>query len=55
MDAVATSETRRAELVSLFNAVSSCTACPLAETRTKVVFGSGHADAELMFVGEAPA
>jgi len=54
VDAVATSEARRAELVSLFNAVSSCTACPLAETRTKVVFGSGHADAELMFVGEAP-
>ncbi|HEY5478095.1 MAG TPA: uracil-DNA glycosylase [Gaiellaceae bacterium] len=51
---MATSEARRAELVSLFNAVSSCTACPLAETRTKVVFGSGRADAELMFVGEAP-
>ncbi len=54
MDAVATSEARRAELVSLFDAVSSCTACPLAETRTKVVFGAGNADAELMFVGEAP-
>jgi uracil-DNA glycosylase len=26
----------------------------LAETRTQVVFGSGNADAELMFVGEAP-
>lgn len=54
MAAVATSEARRAELVALFNTVSSCTACPLAETRTKVVFGSGNADAELMFVGEAP-
>ncbi len=52
--AVATSEARRAELVSLFNAVSSCTSCRLAETRTQVVFGSGNADAELMFVGEAP-
>ena len=31
-----------------------CTRCPLAETRTNVVFGSGNADAELMFVGEAP-
>ena len=29
-------------------------ACPLAETRTKVVFGAGNADADLMFVGEAP-
>ena len=54
MAAVATSEARRAELVALFNTVSSCTACSLSETRTKVVFGSGNADAELMFVGEAP-
>ena len=40
--------------MSLYNAVSSCTACPLAETRSQVVFGAGNADAELMFVGEAP-
>ncbi len=31
-----------------------CTRCPLASTRTQVVFGSGNPDAELMFVGEAP-
>ena len=31
-----------------------CTRCPLAETRTQVVFGSGDPDAELMLVGEAP-
>src|SRR5213078_1535272 len=30
------------------------TKCPLSETRTSVVFGSGNADADLMFVGEAP-
>jgi uracil-DNA glycosylase family 4 len=48
------SEARRAELVELFNTVSACSACRLAETRTKVVFGAGNADAELMFVGEAP-
>ena len=28
--------------------------CPLHETRTKAVFGAGNADADLMFVGEAP-
>ncbi len=28
--------------------------CPLHQTRTTVVFGSGNADAELMLVGEAP-
>jgi uracil-DNA glycosylase len=31
-----------------------CTRCPLAATRTQVVFGSGDPNAELMFVGEAP-
>jgi uracil-DNA glycosylase len=31
-----------------------CTRCPLAATRTQVVFGSGNPAAELMFVGEAP-
>lgn len=32
-----------------------CERCPhLVRTRTQVVFGVGHLDAELMFVGEAP-
>ncbi len=31
-----------------------CTRCPLAASRTQVVFGSGDPRAELMFVGEAP-
>jgi uracil-DNA glycosylase len=34
--------------------VVSCTRCPLHETRTQVVVGSGDLDADLMFVGEAP-
>jgi DNA polymerase len=45
---------RRAELVELYREVSSCRRCPLHETRTKTVFGAGEADADLMFVGEAP-
>ncbi|HET6549626.1 MAG TPA: uracil-DNA glycosylase [Solirubrobacter sp.] len=46
---------RREELKAVFQQASACTHCPqLAATRTTVVFGSGHADAELMFVGEAP-
>lgn len=32
----------------------SCAACPLAETRTKVVFGDGDPDSALMFIGEGP-
>ncbi|MFN2503760.1 MAG: uracil-DNA glycosylase family protein [Acidimicrobiales bacterium] len=31
-----------------------CTRCPLAAGRTKVVFGVGSPDADLMFVGEGP-
>jgi uracil-DNA glycosylase len=31
-----------------------CTRCPLAETRTQVVFGVGDSSASLMFVGEGP-
>jgi DNA polymerase len=45
---------RRDRLVDLYKEASDCTKCPLAETRTKVVFGSGNADADLMFIGEAP-
>ena len=47
-------EARREELVELYREVSNCALCPLAETRTKTVFGAGNANAELMFVGEAP-
>ena len=47
-------EERRAKLVELYEQVQACTRCPLHETRTKAVFGAGNADADLMFVGEAP-
>jgi uracil-DNA glycosylase family 4 len=45
---------RREKLVEVFDEASGCLRCPLSETRTRVVFGSGNADADLMFVGEAP-
>jgi len=51
---MASAEERREELVALFNEVKGCTRCPLHETRTKAVFGAGDANADLMFVGEAP-
>lgn len=50
MDATA----RREALVEVYNQASVCELCPLAETRNTVVFGAGNADADLMFVGEAP-
>jgi uracil-DNA glycosylase len=42
------------ELAVLADSVADCTKCRLAEGRTQVVFGSGHPQADLMFVGEAP-
>jgi len=47
-------EQRREALVELYREASRCTRCPLHQGRTKVVFGAGNADADLMFVGEAP-
>ncbi|MEA2310317.1 MAG: uracil-DNA glycosylase, partial [Solirubrobacteraceae bacterium] len=48
-------EQRRDQLKDTYRQASSCTRCPqLASTRQTVVFGSGNADADLMFVGEAP-
>lgn len=49
-----TATERRERLVEVFREAQDCTLCPLASTRTKVVFGAGNADAELMFIGEAP-
>jgi uracil-DNA glycosylase family 4 len=46
---------RREELKAVWQQASVCQRCPqLAATRQTVVFGSGNADADLMFVGEAP-
>ncbi len=47
-------EQRRERLVEVYNEASTCVRCPLSETRNRVVFGAGNADADLMFVGEGP-
>jgi DNA polymerase len=52
--AVADAAARRERLVAVYREASGCVLCPLSETRTKVVFGAGNSDADLMFVGEAP-
>jgi DNA polymerase len=52
---VPTAEVRRDELKAVWEQARSCTNCPqLVSGRTTVVFGAGNADADLMFVGEAP-
>jgi DNA polymerase len=52
---VRTAEERREALKHVYEEARGCQRCPeLAATRTQVVFGAGNADADLMFVGEAP-
>jgi uracil-DNA glycosylase family 4 len=41
-------------LAGLKESVSECRKCALAEGRTQVVFGVGHPESDLMFVGEGP-
>jgi len=38
----------------LRQAVAACTACPLHETRTQTVFGTGNTASDWLVVGEAP-
>ncbi len=42
------------DLPALTTDAESCIKCALHETRTKVVFGVGDPNADLMFIGEAP-
>jgi DNA polymerase len=52
---VPSSQERRAALKAVYEQARACARCSeLAATRNTVVFGAGNADANLMFVGEAP-
>jgi len=52
---VTTAAERREALKAVYQQAAVCVRCPqLAATRQTVVFGAGNADADLMFVGEAP-
>ena len=54
-DSERSAQERREDLKEVFAQARECQRCPeLAATRRTVVFGAGNADAELMFVGEAP-
>ncbi len=41
-------------LQALNETCKSCMACPLGQTRTNVVFGTGNPKADILFVGEGP-
>jgi uracil-DNA glycosylase family 4 len=54
-DTASSPAARRELLKELLVQARGCVRCPeLAATRKTVVFGAGNADAELVFVGEAP-
>src|SRR6478672_6538099 len=54
MSAPRSADRRRESLVALYKQLGPDHECPLKAGRTNVVFGMGNADADLMFVGEAP-
>ena len=41
-------------ILEMAGQASTCPACDLSETRTKVVFGDGNADSPLLLIGEGP-
>jgi uracil-DNA glycosylase family 4 len=43
-----------AALIALREHIGDCTRCRLSKGRTKLVFGVGNPDADIMFVGEGP-
>jgi uracil-DNA glycosylase len=45
---------RREHLIDLLREMKEGHECPLVASRTNLVFGAGNANADLMFVGEAP-
>jgi uracil-DNA glycosylase family 4 len=45
---------KRERLKEFYLKIRDCDRCDLSKTRTKFVFGSGSAEARIMFVGEAP-
>ena len=52
---MSSSQERREALKAVYEQARDCVRCSeLAATRQTVVFGAGNADADLMFVGEAP-
>lgn len=42
------------DLKQFYQEIKDCQKCPLAGSRTQIVFGEGSPDARIMFVGEAP-
>ena len=49
-----TSMNRNDRLLNLREVIGDCHLCKLSKGRTNIVFGTGSANAKIMFIGEAP-
>lgn len=47
-------DAKKSRLEAIRQKISACVSCPLHQTRTQTVPGSGNPNAEILFVGEAP-
>lgn len=45
---------KREQLANLYYEAQNCSSCQLSQSRSKMVFGSGNAEASIMVIGEAP-
>lgn len=45
---------KREQLAKLYYEAQNCNSCQLSQSRSKMVFGSGNAEASIMVIGEAP-
>jgi DNA polymerase len=54
VEAPPSAEERAAALAAVAREAETCERCKLCRGRTTVVFGTGDADADLMFIGEGP-
>ena len=45
---------RSPELEAFYQEIKDCRRCPLSKTRNNFVFGNGHPQARVVFIGEAP-
>ena len=45
---------KREKLKEFYYRIKNCSSCELGSTRINFVFGSGNANASILFIGEAP-
>lgn len=52
--AAGSSDSKTSRLDRFYHEIKDCMKCPLGATRTRLVFGTGNSDAQILLIGEAP-